>query len=75
MIALRTVLGDVVQVVPSDDDGTGHLRRYDTAGEDTTADGDVACEGALLVYAHHTAISIEERLTRQILRAYRCRCH
>ena len=46
---LRTVLGDVMEVVPADDDGAVHLRRHDTAGEDAAADGDVAGEGALLV--------------------------
>ena len=48
---LRTVLGDVVEVVPADDEGAGHLGRDDTAGEDTATDGDVASEGALLVYS------------------------
>ena len=60
---VRTVLGDVVKVIPSDDDGTGHLRRNDTASQDTATDGDVASEWALLVYAHYTAISIEGRLS------------
>ena len=48
---LRTVLGDVVEVVPSDDEGTGHLGGDNTASEDTATDGDVAGEGALLVYS------------------------
>lgn len=47
--AARTVLGDVVEVVAADDEGAGHLRRDDTAGEDTATDGDLAGEGALLV--------------------------
>ena len=47
--SIRTVFGDVVEVVPTDDDGTGHLGGNDTAGQDTAADGDVTSEGALLV--------------------------
>ena len=39
----------VVEVVAADNDGAGHLRRDNTAGEDTATDGDVAGEGALLV--------------------------
>ena len=46
---LRTVLGDVVEVVAADDDGVGHFGRVDDTGEDTATDGDVAGEGALLV--------------------------
>lgn len=43
------VLGDEVQVVPSDDDGSVHLGGlYDTS-QDSASDGDVAGEGALLV--------------------------
>ena len=43
------VLANVVQVIHADDDGALHLRRLDDAGQDATADGDVAGEGALLV--------------------------
>lgn len=46
---VRTVLGDVVKVIPTDDEGAGHLGGNDTAGQDTTTDGDVTSEGALLV--------------------------
>lgn len=46
---VRTVFGDIVQVVPADDDSAGHLRGDDTAGEDATADGDLTGERALLV--------------------------
>jgi hypothetical protein len=28
----RTVFGDIVQVISSDDNGSGHLRRHDFAG-------------------------------------------
>ena len=44
-----TVLGDVVEVVPTDDKRAGHFGRYDTAGQDAATDGDVASEWALLV--------------------------
>lgn len=43
------VLGDEVEVLSSDDDGTVHLRGNDGAGQDTTTNGDEAGEGALLV--------------------------
>ena len=42
-----------MEVVPPDDNGAGHLRRDDTAGEDAATDGDITSEGALLVYAVH----------------------
>ena len=48
-ICIRTVLRDIVEVVPSDDNGTGHLGGNDTASQDTATDGNVASEGALLV--------------------------
>jgi hypothetical protein len=38
-----------VEVFTADDDGTVHLGRDDTAGQDTTTDGDHTGEGALLV--------------------------
>ena len=46
----RTVFGDVVEVVPADDDGAGHLRGHDTACQDATADGNFTSEGAFLIY-------------------------
>ena len=46
---IRTVLGDVVQVISPDDERAGHLGRDDLAGQDAAADRDVAREGALLV--------------------------
>ena len=48
-VPLRTVLGDVVEVVPTDDDRAGHLGGDDTASEDAAADRDLTSEGALLV--------------------------
>jgi hypothetical protein len=47
--ARRTVFGNVVQVVPSDDDCAGHFCRHDLAGEDATTDGNFTGEGAFLV--------------------------
>jgi hypothetical protein len=46
---IRTVFGDVVEVVTADDESTGHLGGDNTASEDTTTDGDITGEGALLV--------------------------
>ncbi len=46
---LRTVFGNVVEVVPANDDRAVHFRGDDTAGEDTATDGDVTSERALLV--------------------------
>lgn len=43
------VLGHVVEVVTTHDDGPLHLRGDDDAPEDTTTDADVTGEGALLV--------------------------
>ena len=45
-----------VQVLAADDDGTVHLGRDDTAGQDTATDGDEAGEGALLVCTKWLAI-------------------
>ena len=43
------VLLDVVQVITPDDDGPVHLHLGDDSGQDTSTDGDLAGEGALLV--------------------------
>lgn len=43
------VLGDEVEVLAADDDGTVHLGGNDGAGQDTATDGDETSEGALLV--------------------------
>ena len=45
------VLGHEVQVLPADDERAVHLGGDDGASQDTTADGDQAGEGALLVWA------------------------
>lgn len=44
------VLGDEVEVLSSDNEGSVHLGGNDGAGQDTATDGDGAGEGALLVY-------------------------
>ena len=49
------VLGDVVEVLAADDDGTVHLGGHDGAGQDTATDGDLAGEGALLVCIEKTS--------------------
>jgi hypothetical protein len=46
---LLTVLRDVVEVVPSDDDGTSHLGRHYAAVQDASTNRDIASERALLV--------------------------
>ena len=43
------VLDDVVQVVPSDDDGVFHLGRDDQSLDNGSSDGDISGEWALLV--------------------------
>ena len=44
-----TVLSDVVKVVSSHDDSSLHLSGNDLSSEDSSSDGDVSNEGALLV--------------------------
>jgi hypothetical protein len=38
-----------VEVVPSDDDGVGHLGGLDNSGKDSSTDGDFTSERTLLV--------------------------
>lgn len=45
------VLGDEVEVLAADDQGTVHLGGHDGTSEDTATDGDESSEGALLVCA------------------------
>ena len=40
-----------MEVISSNDECSGHLRRDNTAGEDTATDRDVTGEGALLVWS------------------------
>ena len=49
-LLVTRVLGDVVEVFSSDDEGSVHLGRDDGAVQDTAADRDETGEGALLVY-------------------------
>lgn len=48
-LLVTRVLGDEVEVLSSDNDGSVHLGGNDGAGQDTATDGDGAGEGALLV--------------------------
>lgn len=48
-LLVTVVLWDVVEVIPSDDDGTVHLGGDDSSGEDTATDGDETGEWALFV--------------------------
>ena len=48
-LLVTRVLGDEVEVLPADDDGTVHLGGNDGAGQDTATDRDETSEGALLV--------------------------
>lgn len=48
-LLVSVVLRDVVEVVPSDDDGTVHLGRDNGAGQNTATDRNSADERALLV--------------------------
>jgi len=51
-LLVTVVLGDEVEVLAADDDGSVHLGGNDGAGQDTATDGDLASEGALLVCKH-----------------------
>lgn len=44
------ILGDELEVLASNDDGSVHLGGDNGAGQDTATDGDETSEGALLVY-------------------------
>ena len=48
-LLVTVVLGDEVEVLTTDDDGTLHLGGDDLTGQDTTTDGDITGEGALLI--------------------------
>lgn len=48
-LLVTVVLGDVVEVLAADDDGTVHLGRDDAASQNTATDGDQTGEGAFLV--------------------------
>jgi hypothetical protein len=61
-LLVTVVLGDVVEVLAADDDGTVHLGGDNTAGQDTATDGDETSEGALLVYRNLLAVDMTLRL-------------
>lgn len=48
-LLITRVLGDVMQVLTTDDDSALHLGGDDDTGQDTTTDRDITGEGALLV--------------------------
>lgn len=48
-LLVSVVLGNVVEVVSSDDNGSVHLGRHNGSGENTATDGHQTGEGALLV--------------------------
>ena len=48
-LLVPVVFGDVVEVVPPDDDGPLHLGGDDDALQDLSPDSDVASEGAFLI--------------------------
>ena len=45
-----TVLGNVMQIIPSNNNGSLHFRRYDLSGEDTSSNGNITGKGAFSVY-------------------------
>ena len=49
-LLISGILGDVVEVFTADDESTVHLGGNNGTGQDTTTDGDLTSEGALLVY-------------------------
>jgi hypothetical protein len=46
---VSVVLGDVVKIISSDDDGSLHFGGDANAFQDSASDGDVAGEGAFLI--------------------------
>ena len=46
---ITVVLTNEVQIFPADDDGTLHLCRLDNSSENAPTNGDISCEGTLLV--------------------------
>ena len=48
-LLIPVVLGDVVKVVTTDDDGALHLGGANDAGENATTDANIRSEGALLI--------------------------
>lgn len=48
-LLVSSILGDIVEVLSSDDDSVGHLGRVDDTVKDSASNRDIASEGALLV--------------------------
>ena len=46
---VTTVLGNVVQVIPSNDDSSLHLGGHDLSDQNSTTDGNITSEGAFLI--------------------------
>lgn len=67
-LLVTRVLGDKVEVLSSDNDGSVHLGGNDGAGQDTATDGDGAGEGALLVYiAQSQQFPVRQRLSQFVV--------
>ena len=49
-LLVTTVLRDVVQVIPSDNDSSLHLGGNDQTRQDSSTNRNITCEGALFVY-------------------------
>ena len=76
-LLISGVFGDEVEIFATDDEGSVHFGRHNSASEDTATDGDFASEGAFLV------CSMSVRYGLQILKiivitlkieSYRCMC-
>ena len=65
-LLVTVVLGDEVEVLATDDEGTVHLGGDDGTGQDTATDRDESSEGALLVCRAQSEISdiFESRRSR-----------
>ena len=57
-LLISRVLWNEVEVFSADDKGSVHLRRYNSACENTSANGDLTCEGTLLILTKLTQIHI-----------------
>ena len=62
------VLGDEMEVFSADDESSVHLGGNDSAGQDTTTDGDETGEWALLVCDDQVSILLSCAQTTTILR-------
>lgn len=56
--SVHTVFGDVMEIVPSDDDRAIHFGRNDLASQDATTDRDITSEGAFFVCFVISPISV-----------------